>query len=428
MIKRILASIVGIGIVVIAIAAIVVWEPSLPETKTPAPDSFSQQQIDKGRVLAGIGNCAACHTENPDKPYAGGRPIPTPFGTIYTANITPDPTNGIGRWSEEAFARAMKEGVSRSGAHLFPAFPYTHFSKVRDEDIKALYAYLMTQKPVASQPPDNTLKFPYNIRMLQAGWKLLFFDDEPWQPVADKSAQWNRGAYLAEGLGHCSSCHTPRNDFGAEREDARYAGAMVDNWYAPALNASHRAPAPWTGEEAYNYLRAGGSALHGVAVGSMAEVVHQGLARASDDDIHALATYFSDLSGAADESQAQAMTAAAKTIEAAHRNAAATLSRGEALYAKACAACHYNSADQPKALRPEMSLNSAVNAPNPDNLIRATLHGVSIEDGLPGVMMPGFASALSDEDLVSLVTFLRETQSSQPAWSNLSERVRSLRQ
>ena len=384
---------------------------------------FSDSEIAQGRQLAGIGNCAACHTVSPQQPYAGGRAIATPFGTIYSANITPDRNHGIGGWTLQDFARAMRQGRSASGEQLFPAFPYTHFTLVSDSDLAAIYAYLMTREGSDYEPPANTLAFPFRLRSLQTGWKLLYFDDRRWEPVADKSAQWNRGAYLAEGLGHCGACHTPRNAFGAERGDAAYAGALVGGWYAPALNSAPDAPVPWTEDDVYAYLRQGGSKLHGVALGSMSEVIHQGLGEASDDDIRALAVYFSDLTQAGAGRQAAAET----IIERSRLNTAKDISPGEEIYLAACASCHYNPPANPSALRPELSINSTVTAPDPTNLIRATLKGVTLQEGLPGVMMPGFADSFSDEELLSMLSFLRVSYAGQASWPDLAERVREIR-
>ena len=388
-----------------------------------AARDFSDAEVQRGRQLAGIGNCAACHTVSTEQPYAGGRAIATPFGTIYSTNITPDEDHGIGGWTLQEFSRAMRQGRSASGEQLFPAFPYTHFTLVSDDDLAAIYAYLMTREASAYQPPANTLRFPFSLRSLQSGWKLLYFEDRRWEPVAGKSAQWNRGAYLAEGLGHCGACHTPRNALGAERDDAAYAGALVDDWYAPALNTAADSPLPWTENDVYAYLRQGGSQLHGVALGSMSEVVHQGLGEAADDDIRALAVYFSDLSqgGAARPLSAETI------IQASQRNAAQDTSLGEEIYLAACAFCHYNPPTDPSALRPELSINSTVTAPDPTNLIRATLEGVTLQEGLPGLMMPGFADSFSDEELVSLLGFLRVTYAGQPAWPDLAERVLEIR-
>jgi len=426
MIKRIFLTIIAVVIVAGVVFFALAWHATLPEVTTPEAASFNQAEIDRGRALAGIGDCVVCHTSEATKPYAGNRAMPTGFGTIYTANITPDADSGIGRWSEQAFVRAMREGVSREGSYLFPAFPYTHFTILTDDDLSALYAFLMTRQPISEKPSANTMKFPYNIRLLQSGWQMLYFDDERFTPDETKSEKWNRGAYLAEGLGHCSACHTPRNQFGAEETAKQYAGAVIDDWYAPALNGENQAPLPWTEDEIYRYLLLGGTERHGVAAGSMSAVVHDGLSEASEDDISALAVYFSSIAGTDTESEADQEPR--QIITDAHARASTDRSHGEHIFTAACAGCHYNTAEIALLNRPELSLNSALSAPDPVNLIRITLEGVSIDDGLPNLMMPGFGPALSDEDIVSLVIYLRRTQTGLPPWENVEARVRGLRQ
>lgn len=424
MVRRTLVGVAVLALLVIAAGLTLAWHSAMPEIDPPAADSFASADVERGRMLAGIGDCAVCHTAPGGEPYAGGLALPTGFGTLYTPNITPDPDHGIGHWSEAAFARAMRKGIDDEGEYLFPAFPYDHFSQVTDDDVKALYAFIMTRPTSTNDAPDNTLRFPFNVRLLQAGWQLLFFDEGPYRKVAGKSDEWNRGAYLSEGLGHCSACHTPRNKAGAEEPDRAYAGALVDGWYAPALDRHPTAPVAWSADELYAYLRKGMSDLHGVAVGSMAPIVHQGLSEASDADLHAIATYFADKgdTGAMNEPGAHARD----LIASAHAREDVQKGRGEHIWNVACASCHYNDPERPQALRPEMSLNSAVSAPDPVNLIRVTLDGVSVDDGVPGVMMPAFAS-LSDEDLTALVTWLRSTQSERAPWPDVAERVRSLR-
>lgn len=428
MIKKILMGIIGLAVLVLALFLIIAWESSMDPVDPPADDQFSQEQIDRGEVIAGLGNCQTCHTTDPDQPYAGGLAMPTPFGTIHSTNITPDPETGIGQWSQEAFARAMREGVDRSGSHLFPAFPYTHFTKMTDEDVADLYAYVMTREPIQAEAPENTLGFPFNIRMLQAGWKLLFFDEGRYQADDSMGEEWNRGAYLAEGLGHCSACHSPRNQFGAEDKSQAWEGTVVNGWYAPALNETNLSPVDWTTDDAYAYLRDGASPFHGVAIGSMADVVHAGLGKAPDEDIQGLAVWLNDLAGASDSDQAASQATSAIENAQQQLDPDPSMSQGERIFAYACASCHYNDPSNPNAMRPEMSLNSAVTAPEPVNLIRATLHGVSQEEGIPQVMMPGFASALSDQEIASLLGFLRETHTDQPAWDNLEQTIRDHRE
>ncbi|HEY4985740.1 MAG TPA: cytochrome c, partial [Bradyrhizobium sp.] len=237
------------ALVVAGVAALaIVWRPRIAAVDPPSPETFDQALVKRGRDLVAIGNCSTCHTRRGAKDFAGDLPIPTPFGTIYSSNITPDAETGIGRWSEAAFRRAMRSGVDREGRHLYPTFPYDHFTHVSDEDDRALYAYLMTRQPVRAQTRDNQLPFPLDRRVTIAGWKLLFLRSAAFESDPTKSAEWNRGAYLVEGLAHCGACHTPRNVLGAERASARFAGGEADNWNAYAINAQSPAPVPWDGE------------------------------------------------------------------------------------------------------------------------------------------------------------------------------------
>src|SRR3954452_16503677 len=230
---RIVASVIaGLLIAGGGTGLAIAWRPAIAAIDPPAPQSFDADLVRRGRDLAAIGNCSDCHTVRGGKSFAGGLPVPTPFGTIFSSNITPDPDTGIGRWSEEAFRRAMRSGVNRDGQHLYPTFPYDHFTHVTDGDDRALYAFLMTRQPVHATPPANKLSFPYDQRVVIAGWKLLFLRGGNWHPDPSQSAEWNRGGYLVEGLAHCGSCHTPRNALGAEQASKAFSGGDVDNWHA----------------------------------------------------------------------------------------------------------------------------------------------------------------------------------------------------
>src|SRR5579863_1874825 len=241
-----------------AVAAFAVaWRPAIDPINPPAPQSFDPALVKRGRDLAAIGNCSDCHTAPGGKNLAGGFAVPTPFGAIYSSNITPDPDTGIGRWSEAAFQRAMRSGVDRAGHHLYPTFPYDHFTNVNDEDDRALYAFLMTRAAVRAPERANDLAFPFNQRFVVAGWKLLFLHPGAYKADPAKGAEWNRGAYLVEGLAHCGACHTPRNALGAERSAASFSGGGVENWQAYAINANSPAPVPWDAAALYRYLRQG---------------------------------------------------------------------------------------------------------------------------------------------------------------------------
>src|ERR1700731_3731225 len=236
--SRKVASVVAVLLIGGAVAAFgIAWRPAIAAIDPPAPQSFDAALVKRGRDLAAIVNCSDCHTVRDGKSFAGGLPVPTPFGTIFSSNITPDPETGIGRWPEAAFRRAMRSGVDRAGRHLYPTFPYDHFTNVSDEDDQALYAYLMTRQPVRAAARANQLPFPLDQRFVIAGWKLLFLRRGTYQPDSTRSAEWNRGAYLVEGLAHCGACHTPRNALGAERANGAFSGGDVDNWHAYAINA-----------------------------------------------------------------------------------------------------------------------------------------------------------------------------------------------
>jgi mono/diheme cytochrome c family protein len=425
MFKRLLIGLVGLIVLVVVGIAVLSWRPSIAPIAPPAAGSFSPELVSKGRVLADAGFCETCHTASNGRPLAGGYAFKTPFGTIYSTNITPDPDTGIGRWSEEAFARAMRQGVRRDGKHLYPAFPYDHFTKVSSDDIKALYAYLMTQPAVQQTAPANSLPFPLNVRALEWGWKLLAFRAGEFQPDAGKSAEWNRGAYLAEGLGHCASCHTPRNLIQAEKGgNAAYSGAMVDGWYAPPLTAGNPSPLPWTQAELHEFLGTGGTVLHGSAGGSMGHVTSH-LAKIPDSDVAALATYFADRNGSAGRS-VDAQAVIGKAMQASGSDTANPTDPGARIYRAACASCHFN-ADSPQKLRPELALTTALNADNPTDLVQVVLHGIDLPDGLPGVMMPGFGHTLSDAEVAQLAGYLRRTRTSQPAWDGLESKITALR-
>jgi mono/diheme cytochrome c family protein len=422
--KRILVWVVGLVVLGILGFGALAWQPAIAPINPPAASAFAPELVAKGAALAGGGFCAECHTAKGGAQFAGSYAMATPFGVLYSTNITPDPETGIGTWSEVAFARAMREGVARDGSLLFPAFPYDHFSKLSDEDVQALYAFFMTRAPARARAHENGLPFPLNVRYLQAGWRLLFFRPGRFKPDASKSAEWNRGAYLAEGLSHCSACHTPRNLLGAEKSSDAYAGAVVDNWIAPPLTAANPTPAPWTQLELSNYLRNGVSNLHGSAAGPMAPVVH-GLAALSESDVHAIALYFADLAHAAERS-ASTGSAVARAMSYAPLGTGQEIDLDARLYMAACAPCHYN-AGAPIAVRPDLALNSALNLPDPSNLIEVVLNGINAEDGIPGVVMPSFEHALSDADIARIGAYLRRTRTTLSPWPDLEKQIAALR-
>ena len=377
MLKRIAIGIVGVGIACMLAFLGLAWRPATAPIEPAAKSSFPAALIAKGKVLAGTGYCAVCHTRTGGQPFAGGYGLQTPFGTVYSSNITPDPQTGIGSWSLAAFTRAMHEGVSRDGSHLFPAFPYDHFTKISDADVKALYAYLMTRPPVKAEPRPNTIPFPLNIRLLQQGWKIMFFRSGRYTPDASKSAEWNRGAYLAEGLSHCGGCHTPRNLLGAEKSDASYAGNEIEHWIAPALTEANPSPVPWTQSELFSYLHNGAAPSHGVSAGPMAPVVHSGYSQLPDADIQAVALYFADVDHSAART-ADLNAAVTKALATSPLGSGQEYDPDARLYAGACLGCHYNRRPNPLPGRQELALNSALTLPEPTNFIHVVLNGIGV--------------------------------------------------
>ena len=378
------------------------------------PKSFPREQVAKGAELAHIGNCMGCHTAEGGKPYAGGTPLKTPFGTIYGTNITPDPETGIGRWSLEAFTRAMREGVDRDGRHLFPAFPYDHFTKLTDGDIAALYAFVMTREPASQENRRNSVPLP---RASVGIWKSRYFERGVFKPDPARSAQWNRGAYLVEGLGHCGACHTPRNKLGAEEKDRAFAGGEVEGWHAPALNSASPSPVPWTVEAMQAYLRNGVADLHSISAGPMVEVGH-GLSQVSDEAVRAIATYTVSLDKRNEEERRRAREAA---LERARTSVAV---QGNTVYDGACADCHNRGREQEGGAL-ELPLGTALTIPTPRNLAYIIRDGIVPREGERGGWMPGYAGALTDEQMTELLTYLRAL-SGQPAWSDVAADVRKI--
>lgn len=413
----------AIGVVAVAIVALlaVAWRPVFPPIAPPPPTAFPRELVARGEVLASAANCVDCHTKSGGPAGAGGKPLFTGVGFFYSTNLTPDAETGIGAWSEGAFFRALREGVSRDGRHLFPVFPYTHYSRLEDADIRALYAYFMTRPAVRAANRPHELSFPADVRPLLALWKLLFFKPGPHRPDPAHDAQWNRGAYLAEGLAACATCHTDRNGFGAEQVGHPYAGAMADGWFAEALDINP-APARWTEAELFAYLRHGDSPPHGVPVGPMRGVV-RGLAKLPDEDVRAMAAYLASLNApfAAPVEPALARAKSPAPPKTGPER------EGEALYIQHCASCHGGPGSPPTVARSPLSMNASLwNRYRPYNMLRAILDGIDEKDGLPGGM-PAFRDKLSDRELATLAAYLRATHTNMPPWSLLEDLVRSTR-
>jgi mono/diheme cytochrome c family protein len=409
-----------------AVAAFaVIWRPAISAIERPQAPAFEADIVKRGRELAAIGNCNNCHTLRGGKAFAGGVPVPTPFGTIFSSNITPDPESGIGRWSEAAFRRAMRSGVDRAGHHLYPTFPYDHFTNVTDEDDRALYAFLMTRQPVYAAARANELPFPLNRRFVVAGWKLLFLQRATFQVDNTRSAEWNRGAYLVQGLAHCGACHTPRNALGAERTNASFSGGEVDSWHAYAINSASPSPVPWTSEALFRYLRDGWDADHGLARGPMAEVVGN-LSTVPESDVRAIATYMASVFGPPSQDRNRQADEVRAQVKSPPHEPALTSSAGAAIYAAACATCHESERPLPYG-GVNLGLSTALSAPDPRNAANIILSGIRPLAGERSPIMPGFADSMSDAQISELLNYLRARFSRQAAWSGVEKTVQEAR-
>ncbi|MGB8633377.1 MAG: cytochrome c [Xanthobacteraceae bacterium] len=428
--------VLALGVGIFALAA---RQPAIAPIVRPAASSFDADLVKRGAIFATIGNCAVCHTAPGGREFVGGRAVPTPFGTIYSTNITPDTETGIGSWPSDAFSRAMRRGVRRDGAHLYPAFPYDHFTLVSDSDNDALYAFLMTREPVRATPPANQLPFPLNIRALMFGWNLLFLDQGPFRPDANHDETWNRGAYLFEGLGHCGACHTPRNILAAEKSSERLSGGETEGWTAYALNEASPAPSPWNADALTNYLQQGFDDSHGVALGPMTEVANA-LHGVPPQDIRAMAAYLAaqvDHAGTARSAVApmeKTQSERGKTIADNSADSQAVFSQandksndeGASIYADACASCH----EGPRAMPfggLNLALSSAIAAPNPNNLFNVVLYGLPAAGAARAPIMPGFANTMNDAQLLALARYLRSHFTDKTPWNDMEASLRAAR-
>lgn len=408
-------------LVCIVIFAIIAYRPAIAAVERPDTRVFDTAMVARGANLARLGNCVSCHQSAGGRPYAGGYPVKTPFGTIYGSNITPDPATGIGEWSPAAFRRAMREGVGRDGSHLYPAFPYTHYTNVTDGDLGALYAFLMTRPAVRAVPPANTMIPPLGFRPLLAGWKLLFFRPRPIAADPGQSAAWNRGRYIGETLAHCTACHSPRGLLQQEKRGAEaYDGGWSGGWYAPPINARSPAVRAWTADRLEAYFRTGLSTAHAAAAGPMGPVTYN-LARAAPTDARALATYYAW--------QMRDAPASRREPPLLDRRALASQRHpvGARLYDGACAVCHEPGAAMMVAGRPALPLGTPLHEDNPRDTIQVILQGVRPPVSARGPYMPAYADALDDRQVAEIIAYLQARHGTGPAWRDLEKDVAKAR-
>ena len=388
-------------------AEIAAAQPGLPA---------SAELVARGAYLARAGNCMACHTARGGAPYAGGRGIDTPFGTVYSSNLTPDEPTGLGRWSAPAFWRAMHHGRSADGRLLVPAFPYTSITQISRANSDALYAYLRSLPPVSQAARPHDLSFPFNTQAALAVWRALYFKPGEFQPDPARSAEWNRGAYLVQGLGHCNACHAHRNALGGTAGPLDLGGGLipVQNWYAPSLNDAREASvADWAEAEIVGLLKTGVVDRHGalaVASGPMGEVVLRSTQHLSDADLGAMAVYLKTLG--------EGQSAAPAPAESGP--AVATDPHGAKLYTDHCASCHGERGEGVAGAYPPLAGNRAVTMAVPANLVRIVLEGgfAPSTAGNPRPYgMPPFAQTFSNDDVAAVLTHLRRS------WGNQAEAV-----
>lgn len=380
----------------------------LPHNGNVPQLNASTQLINKGEYLARAGDCVACHTAPNGPAFAGGRAMPTPFGDLYVPNITPDDETGIGQWTSDEFYRMMHTGVSRDGSLLYPAMPYPQYTQVTREDSDAIYAYLMSVTPIKQKNREHELRFPYNKRELLIGWRSLYFKKGEYQPDPGQSVEWNRGAYLVKGLGHCAMCHTAVNALGGSSESKAFEGGMIpnQNWYAPSLTSNKEAGlGNWKIKEISDLLQSGVS-HRGTVYGPMAEVVYNSLQYLTDEDAKAMAVYLKALpqkdSSPAPSSEARLVSPEKMEV-------------GRKVYVAQCAVCHGSEGRGQPPEYPPLAGNQSLTMNTPVNPIRMVLNG----GYPPGTFknprphgMPPFSHILNDEEVAAVVTYIRV------AWGN----------
>ena len=363
-------------------------------------DQQNFQQIEHGQYLTTLADCVACHTrKDGGNPFAGGRPLETPFGTIVTPNITPDRETGIGNWTDEQFDNAVRRGIRADGSRLFPAMPYPYYTKMSHDDVMAIRAYLATIQPVHNPVVANQLPFPVNVRLNMRVWDGLFFEQGEFKPDPNKSAQWNRGAFLVTGPGHCGACHTAKNFLGADKKSDALQGGQVQGWFAPDItNDQAHGLGAMSIDDIVALLKTGHNEVATVT-GPMAEEVEDSSAHFKDDDLKAIATYLKSLPGS-------------DTKETSLDPSDPRMAAGKAIYRDTCSACHGLDGNGVANLFPALAKAPSVRSKDPTSAIRVILRGarsVATQAEPTAPAMPSFAWQLKDDQVAAVATYIRNS-------------------
>ena len=362
-----------------------------------SPDRQNFAQVEKGRYLAIAADCAACHVSPDGRPFAGGRAIETPFGNILGSNITPDQETGIGSWSDDDFDNAVRKGVRPDGARLYPAMPYTAYTKMSRDDVLAIRAYLATVQPARNPVDANTLPFPFNIRAVMRVWNSLYFTEGEFKPDPQKSTEWNRGAFLVDGPAHCAACHTPKTALGGDKAGEYLRGSPLQGWFAPDITNDERTGlGRWSADDVVAYLKTGHNRIT-AATGPMAEEIALSTSHMHDSDLQAIATYLKSLPG-----RPEAVTPLPASDPA--------MVAGQAIYRDQCSACHGLDGKGVPQLFPSLADSSSTRASDPASLVRVIRRGARSvatagEPTAPG--MPSFAWQLDDAQVAAVTTYIR---------------------
>jgi mono/diheme cytochrome c family protein len=401
------ASFASLALVALATLAALTAASAEAPAASEAPGAHASS-VERGRYLMRAGDCESCHTAPGGKDLAGGFPIPTPFGVIYSKNITSDPDTGIGKWTKDQFYDAMHRGVDDEGKHLYPAFPYPWFTKLSRADVDALRDYLATVPPVKQRNKAPELRWPLGWRPLMAGWNLLFFHEGELKPNPAKSPEWNRGAYLVEGAGHCGACHTPKNSLGAVKKgEALQGGDAGERWFAPSLTGDLRdGIGDWSVAEIVEYLKTGSNARSATA-GTMTDVIKNSTQYLSDADLKSIAIYLKDIPAPKGEPKTPAL-------------AGDSIARGEALYLDNCTGCHMPDGGGVAKVFPPLKLSAAIQASEPGTVLHVVLGGEQMaapKTRPTGLTMPGFRDKMNDQQIADVVNYMRN------AWGNRGSTV-----